>query len=225
MTDFSHSWKVSIAEAIALQHSLANRVEVHNEIPQQPRHVVGADISPPDSNGIVTASAVVMTLPELELVEGKCSRGKPEFEYIPGLLSFRETPLVLSALAQLQTHADFLLADGQGIAHPRRFGLACHLGLLANIPAIGCAKSNLTGSHAHGDKKWSWTPARQGNEVIGAALRTRKGVHPVYVSIGHLVTLESAIHWVLACCRKYKIPEPARLAHRAAAGILNETPP
>lgn len=164
-----------------------------------------------------------MSLPDLEIVEVKCAWGKPEFPYVPGLLSFREVPLALEALERLTLPPDFLLADGQGLAHPRRFGLACHLGLLTGLPSIGCAKSILVGKHGSvGHKKGSWATLEEKGGVVGAALRTRDGVSPLYVSIGHRVDLPSAIRWVLACCDRFRMPEPTRLAHQAAAGRLKE---
>ena len=197
-----------------------------NGIPELARYVAGMDISPPNAEGVVRAAAVVMSLPDLAVVEVKSAQGKPGFPYVPGLLSFREAPLALEALERLTITPDFLLADGQGLAHPRRFGLACHLGLLTGLPAIGCAKSVLKGRHGPlGQEKGSWAPLEDKNEVVGAALRTRQGVTPVYVSIGHKVDLPSALRWVLACCARFRLPEPARLAHHAAAGRIQEREP
>ena len=145
---------------------------------------------------------------------------------MPGLLSFREAPLVLAALDLLTTTPDLLLADGQGLAHPRRFGLACHLGLLADLPAIGCAKSILRGKHGPLDsERDSWVPLEDKGKLVGAALRTRDSVNPIYVTIGHKVDLLAAIRWVLACGGGYRMPEPTRLAHLAAAGKLEERVP
>ena len=184
------------------------------------------DISPPDGQGVVRAAVVVMSLPDLAVVEVKSAQGKPGFPYVPGLLSFREAPLVLEALERLAIMPDFLLADGQGVAHPRRFGLACHLGLLTGLPTIGCAKSILRGKHGPlGQEKGSWALLEDRDDVVGAALRTRQGVTPVYVSIGHKVGLPSALRWVLACCARFRLPEPTRLAHHAAAGRLQEREP
>ena len=160
-------------------------------------------------------------------MEVKVYRGKPGFPYVPGLLSFRESPLVLGALERLVTTPDIILADGQGLAHPRRFGLACHLGLLTDTPTIGCAKSILRGR-----PEWtlpssagSHVPLMDKGDVVGAAVRTRESVSPIYVSIGHKVSLESAVSWVLACCKGYRMPEPTRLAHLAAAGRISPREP
>lgn len=213
-------------EARATQVRLAAQVSLSNGIPERPQYAVGTDISPPDDRGVARGAAVVMRLPDLRVVEVKCVEGKPGFPYVPGLLSFREAPLVLGALERLSITPDLLLADGQGLAHPRRFGLACHLGLLTDLPTIGCAKSILLGRHGHLDsEQGSWAPLEDKGEVVGAALRTRQGVSPIYVSIGHKVDLPSALRWTLACCAGYRMPEPTRLAHQAAAGRLQEREP
>jgi deoxyribonuclease V len=138
---------------------------------------------------------------------------------VPGLLSFRETPAVLEALGRLSERPDLLLCDGQGYAHPRRFGLACHLGVLTGLPSIGVAKSRLIGTHgALPKEKGAWVPLLDGDEAVGAVLRTRDGVAPLYVSIGHRVSLPTAIRWVLACTTRYRLPETTRQAHRLASG-------
>ena len=157
--------------------------------------------------------------PSLKLVEVTIVEEPVRFPYIPGLLSFREAPAIEKAVTRLRQRPDLLLVDGQGIAHPRRMGVAAHLGLLLDIPAVGCAKSRLCGQATEpGPEAGSWTPLVEGEEVIGAVLRTRVGVKPLYVSIGHRVDLEGARRWVLACCRGYRLPEPSRWAHRAAGG-------
>jgi len=146
---------------------------------------------------------------------------KIAFPYIPGLLSFRESPLILAACEKLCNVPDLVLIDGHGIAHPRRFGLASHLGLSLNLPTIGCAKSILCGRHQPvAEEAGSHTELLDNEELIGAALRTKSGVRPVYVSVGHRIDLASALQWVIKCCRGYRLPEPARLAHLAAAGRL-----
>ena len=166
-------------------------------------------------------AVVVLEYPELRVVETKVARGKLELPYIPGLLSFRESPLTLAACHELATTPDLILVDGQGIAHPRRLGLASHLGLFLNTPTIGCAKSILCGNHeVLGDEPGSYAEILDRGEIIGAALRTKLRVRPVYVSIGHKVDLNTAIYWVMNCCRGYRLPEPTRLAHLAAGGNL-----
>jgi deoxyribonuclease V len=164
---------------------------------------------------------VVLSYPDLRLVETKVVSGGLEFPYIPGLLSFREAPLTLAACEELSVTPDLILVDGQGIAHPRRMGLASHLGLFLDKPTIGCAKSLLCGScEIPGEEPGSYTEIVDQGEVIGVTLRTKLAVKPVYVSIGHKIDLETAIQWVLNCCRGHRLPEPARLAHLAAGGNL-----
>ncbi len=221
-----HPWNVSVETARATQVRLAAQVSRSNGIPERPQYVVGTDISSPDVRGVARGAAVVMRVADLTVVEVKCVEDKPGFPYVPGLLSFREAPLVLRALERLTVTPDFLLADGQGLAHPRRFGLACHLGLITDLPTIGCAKSILLGTHGPLDsEQGSQASLEDKGEVVGAALRTRKGVNPIYVSIGHKVDLPSALRWTLACCTRYRMPEPTRLAHQAAAGRLEEREP
>ena len=201
-----------------MQRELASQVS-RKSTAINPRFIAGVDISAPNSEGLARAAAVVLNYPELEVIETQIAEDKPNFPYIPGLLSFRETPLVLAACEKLSANPDLLLVDGQGIAHPRRFGIASHIGLLLDMPTIGCAKSRLCGKHAT-------VPAEAGayaelvdnNEIIGVALRTRTDISPVYISIGHKIDLETAIHWIIKCCRGQRLPEPSRLAHLAASG-------
>jgi len=142
------------------------------------------------------------------------------FPYVPGLLSFREAPVLLDAFAKLRRRPELVLVDGQGYAHPRRFGLACHVGLALAVPTVGCAKSRLCGEYEEPPREaGTWSPLRDGSELIGAVVRTRTGVKPLFVSVGHLISLRSAIHAVLACCRRYRLPEPLRAAHQYA-GLL-----
>lgn len=218
-----HGWRVTPAEAIEIQKRLVAEVSRTGNITSL-RLIAGVDISVDRWAKTGTGAVVVLNYPGLEVVEVKVVTDSIGFPYIPGLLSFRESPLVLAACARLTVAPDLVMVDGQGIAHPRRMGLASHLGLCLDVPSIGCAKSRLCGSHAEpGDTAGSYAELLDDNEVIGAVLRTRAGVNPVYVSIGHKVDLESAIHWVLACCRGYRLPEPTRLAHQAAGGNLKAT--
>lgn len=217
-----HSWRISPAEARVLQQQLAGQVSRQNEI-GEPRFIAGADISV-KTGGMAIGAVVVLSYPELRAVETKIVRGKLNFPYVPGLLSFRESPLVISAFESVNTIPDLLLVDGQGIAHPRRFGLASHLGLLLNIPTIGCAKSLLCGRYDEPNAEpGSYSKIIDDGEIIGAALRTRAGVKPVYISIGNKVDLDAAIQLVLKCCRGYRIPEPLRLAHLAAGNSGKQT--
>jgi deoxyribonuclease V len=170
-------------------------------------------------SGMASGAIVVLDYPELGVVETKVVQGRLDFAYIPGLLSFRELPLILAGFESLGVTPDLVLVDGQGVAHPRRFGLASHLGLFLDVPTIGCAKSRLCGSHeAPAVEPGSYAEVVDRGETIGVALRTKLGVKPVYVSIGHKVDLETAIRWVSKCCRGYRLPEPTRLAHLAAGG-------
>ena len=215
-----HSWTATPEQARIIQLDLATRVSRRNDIGEV-RLIAGVDISAPRGDGRARSAAVVLTYPELELAEVKVIEQAVTFPYIPGLLSFRESPLVISACQQLRMEPDLVLVDGQGIAHPRRLGLASHLGVLWDKPVIGCAKSKLCGSHEEvAVDRGSCVNVVDRGEVIGTALRTRRGVKPVYVSIGHKVDLEAAVEWVLACCRGRRLPEPTRLAHLAAGGQL-----
>ena len=209
--------------AKALQTALASLVSFENGIPTAPQFVAGVDVSPPDAEGWVRGAVVVLRWPDLALAEVRVGRAKPPVPYVPGYLAFREVPAVSDALARLETVPDVILVDGQGMAHPRRFGLACHLGLTAGIPTIGCAKSRLLGRfEGLGDERGSAAPLVDKREVIGAAVRTRTSVSPVYVSVGHRVSLDAAIAFTLDCCGRYRVPEPTRLAHMAAAGRFEE---
>ncbi len=215
-----HSWDVSVAEAKQIQTSLAKEV-VTCDGTLSPRLVAGVDISAPNAKGMATAAVVVLGYPELNVVEVEEAQDRIGFPYVPGLLSFRESPLILAACEKLRSVPDLLLVDGQGLAHPRRFGLACHVGVLLDLPTIGCAKSVLCGQHGPvGEETGCHAELFDNGEVIGAALRTKSKAKPIYVSVGHRIGLASALQWVLKCCRGYRIPEPTRLAHLAAAGTL-----
>lgn len=182
--------------------------------------MAGADVSVSRGRGEARAAAVVLSFPELAVIEVALAEGKPKFPYIPGLLSFREAPLVVEAFSRLKARPQLLLVDGQGQAHPRRFGLACHLGLLLDLPAIGCAKSRLWGVHGEvGPEVGDWAPLMDGEETIGVALRTKAKVKPVYISVGHRVDLESSVAWVLRLGQGFRLPEPLRQAHQAAARV------
>jgi deoxyribonuclease V len=213
-----HSWQVSPAGALDIQLRLASQVSRSSEV-ANPRFIAGVDISVDRARGVATGAMVVLTYPELRLAEAKVVTGKVNFPYVPGLLSFREAPLTLAACERVSVTPDLIMVDGQGIAHPRRMGLASHLGLFLDTPTIGCAKSRLCGSHKElSDKVGSYAEVVDRGETIGVALRTKPGVKPIYVSIGHKVDLQAAIYWVLECCRGYRLPEPCRLAHLAAIG-------
>lgn len=167
------------------------------------------------------AAAAVLSYPALALLEVALAEAPVSFPYVPGLLTFREGPIVLAALARLQLEPDLLIFDGQGIAHPRRLGLAAHIGVLVDRPSIGCAKSRLWGKHQEpGPEKGDYALLYDDQQVIGAVVRTRTGVKPVYVSVGHRIDLPRAIEYVLGCCTRFRLPETTRLAHRAAGGEI-----
>ncbi len=198
-------------EALAIQRRLARQVNRSNAIPEQPTLVAGVDVSPPDASGWAAVAVALLSLPGLKVVEVRQVMGKVKFPYIPGLLAFREAPCLLEALGLLSTSPDFVLVDGHGLAHPRRFGLACHLGVLTGLPTIGCAKSLLVGIHDNPEhERGAYAPLREIDEVIGVALRTRERTRPVYVSIGHRVDLDTAVKWTLACSAGFRLPAPPR---------------
>ncbi len=210
-----HPWDISPREAVEIQKRLQGEVVRSNDFGEI-SHVAGIDVGFQDGKAI--AAAAVLNFPSLELAEYAISRKPVTFPYIPGLLSFREVPAVLDALEKLSIEPDLILCDGQGIAHPRRFGIACHVGILTEIPTIGVGKTRLTGSHeAVGEKKGEWQPLLDKGEIIGAVLRTRNGVKPIYISIGHRIDLETSIRYVLASTTKYRLPETTRWAHRLAS--------
>lgn len=212
-----HPWDVTPAQARAIQERLRERLIRRDDFAQI-ETVAGLDIGFEDGGKITRAAVVRLCLPRLELLERALARCPTSFPYIPGLLSFREIPAALEALDKLRGKPDLLLCDGQGYAHPRRFGLACHLGLLTDLPSIGVAKSRLIGEHGTlAPQKGAKTPLRHDGEIIGTLLRTRAKVSPVYVSVGHRIGLETALDYVLACTTRYRLPEPTRLAHRLAS--------
>jgi deoxyribonuclease V len=215
-----NEWDVSVARAREIQLSLAEKVTTENRVANA-RLIAGIDISAPDDQGVARGAVVVLRYPELDIVEVKEARSRIGFPYVPGLLSFRECPLILAACERLRNVPDLVLVDGQGIAHPRRFGLAAHVGFLLDLPTIGCAKSILCGQHQPlGEDAGSQAELLDKGELIGAALRTKSRVKPIYVSVGHNINLVSALEWVMKCCRGYRLPEPTRLAHLAAGGML-----
>jgi len=218
-----HKWQVTTTEAKEIQIELAAEVLRVGYV-YAPRLIAGVDISVNRWDKTGRGAVVVLNYPDLEIVEIKAVTDKITFPYVPGLLTFREAPLILAAFEEITTTPDLVIVDGQGIAHPRRMGLAAHLGLCLGIPTIGCAKSRLCGeSEEPAVEQGSRTELLDNGEVIGVVLRTRAGVKPVYVSIGHMIDLDGAVRWTAACCRGYRLPEPTRLAHQAAGGNLHMT--
>lgn len=208
-----HSWDLTPGEAIEVQQRLRNLVRLQ-PLARPVSAIAGADISFNKFSETVYAGIVVLSLPDLRIIESAGVRSVAKFPYVPGLLSFRETPSLLEAWEKLKTKPDVLMLDGQGIAHPRRFGIACHVGLLLDLPAIGCAKSILVGRFGElGLEAGSRSPLIHRSEQVGVALRTKSKVSPVYVSPGHLIDLDSAVDLVLRSTGKYRQPEPTRQAH------------
>lgn len=213
----THDWDLSPADARALQKRLARQVITRDDL-EQVQRVAGVDAGFEDGGATTRGAIVTLDATTLEPVESAVARLPTGFPYIPGLLSFREVPVLLDALAKLETRPDLLLCDGQGTAHPRRFGIACHLGVLTGLPAIGVAKSRLCGEHGPvPENRGEWTPLYDGDEIIGAVLRTRKDVRPLYVSPGHRVSLETAVAWTMHCTTRYRLPETTRHADRLAS--------
>jgi deoxyribonuclease V len=205
---------MSYKEAAELQRELAGRIFVRNELPDPLRTVAGVDVSYEKHGDLFFAAVVVLSFPDLEVFEEASASGRVDFPYIPGLLSFRELPIVLEAFRCLETVPGAVLVDGQGIAHPRGLGIASHLGLWLDLPTIGCAKSRLCGRHAEpGRERGERAELLLGDDQVGTVLRTRDGVRPLYISPGHKVDHAAAVDLVLACGRKTRMPEPTRLAH------------
>lgn len=214
-----HAWDLAPTAAAEVQKRLATFV-VRADALGPVRHVAGVDVGFEDGNRVTRAAVAVLELPGLTLVDQALARRPTAFPYIPGLLSFRELPAVLDAFERLSIRPDLILCDGQGLAHPRRFGIACHLGVWLDVPAIGVAKSRLIGTHEEvPPEKGAQRPLMDRGECIGAVLRTRTGVAPLYVSIGHRISLPTAIDYVLRCTPRYRLPETTRAAHRLASEI------
>lgn len=212
-----HAWPLTVEEAIAIQQQLKGEIITSDQL-EPVQYVAGVDVGFEASGTITRAAVAVLSFPDLQLQETALARRPTSFPYVPGFLSFREIPAVIDALEKVKIIPDLLLCDGQGIAHPRRFGIACHLGLIVNIPAIGVAKSLLIGKHEEvPETRGSWQPLRHRGETIGSVLRTRTGTKPLYVSSGHRVSLPTAIEYVLRCTPKYRLPETTRIADKLAS--------
>lgn len=213
-----HSWPTDVASAREVQETLRSRV-IREDALGRVRYVAGVDVGFEDKERTTRAAVAVLEFPGLALHDQAISRSPTRFPYIPGYLSFRELPAVLQALDRLTVMPDLLLCDGQGLAHPRRFGLACHLGVVTDIPSIGVAKSRLIGVHDDlPPEKGQWLPLMHKGETIGAVVRSRSNVSPLYVSLGHRISLPTAIDYVLHCTTRYRLPETTRWAHRLASG-------
>lgn len=209
-----HPWDVDYRAAVAIQEKLRGKLVLEDRVARDIRIVAGADISCSKGDDRVYAAVVLLDAGSLDVLEEAAWCGRALFPYIPGLLSFREGPALLRAFQKLRTRPDVVLFDGQGIAHPRGFGLAAHMGLLLDVPAVGCAKTRLIGAFEEpGARRGQRSPLLQDGRVIGSVLRTKDRVKPVFVSPGHRVSLEGAVEIVLRCSRRYRIPEPTRQAH------------
>ncbi|RYG73946.1 deoxyribonuclease V [bacterium] len=208
-----HPWDLTPSQAVALQNELRSEVKIQ-PIGFEPKLIAGADLSFDIGSDTVHAGIVVLSFPSLEIVEECGITTEAKFPYVPGLLSFRESPAILEVWSKLKNQPEVLILDGQGTAHPRRMGIACHIGLWLQIPTIGCGKTLLCGKYEDlGEKRGDFAPLIHRKEVIGAALRTKDKVNPVFISPGHLCDLESAMSLILRCHGGLKIPEPTRRAH------------
>lgn len=211
------SSRIDTRALIERQKTLARQVIDTDDLRLPPRLVAGVDAAFPNRGRTTRAAAVLMRYPDLEVVEEAVEELPTELPYIPGLLSFRELPAVLGALERLSMPPDLVLCDGQGRAHPRRFGIACHLGVTTGLATIGVGKSRLCGQGAEpGPEKGDAADLLDGDETIGRVLRSRRRVRPIYVSVGHRVSLTTAVELVLACTPRYRLPEPVRRADRLA---------
>lgn len=214
----SLNWNLTPKQAIELQQQLRYQVNCHDQLSDIKR-VAGVDVGFEQQGSITRAAVVILNLADLKPVAHTIYRQPTRFPYVPGLLSFRELPAVLGAFEQLEQWPDLILCDGHGIAHPRRLGIASHLGVLLDMPTIGVGKTRLCGRYSSvPEERGQWTELYDKNETIGAVLRTRQGVKPVYISSGHKISLETAIEYVMACTTGYKLPETTRWAHKLASG-------
>ena len=217
----SHAWDVTPEQAITIQNQLRQQVRTDDDFGEL-KFVAGVDVAFEDDGNTTRAAIVTLNFPDLSLHEQMLVRRPTTFPYIPGLLSFREIPAVLAALEQLETLPDMLLVDGMGILHPRRFGIASHLGVITDLPTIGVGKSPFVGKHAPlPDERGAWQPIVDRGETIGGVLRTKVGVKPLYISGGHRVSLVSALDIVMRCTTKYRLPETTRRADQLSKDKVN----
>lgn len=222
-----HSWDVSCREAVAIQKIFREKLILRDESPPVEIHsIAGADISYSRGDDRFFGAVVILSWPAMEILEIASCVDRTPFPYVPGLLSFREGPVLLKAFDKLKQRPDIIIFDGQGIAHPRGIGLASHLGLFLNLPTIGCAKTKLVGTFEEVDQeRGCHTNLYHKGSVIGAVVRTKNRVRPVFVSQGHRISLPRAVEIVLNCCRGYRLPEPVRQAHLAVNRLREAAPP
>jgi deoxyribonuclease V len=212
----THSFDLSAAEAMELQSRLRPKVILYDQLPNQIQLIAGVDVAYEPMFNECFAAIAVCDACSFRVKEMATARGLATFGYVPGLFSFRELPAIMMAMSKMKYAPDLIICDGQGIAHPRRFGLASHLGVLYDLPTIGCAKTRLLGEAVEpGARRGDWSELRDQSEVVGAVLRTRDGVNPVYVSQGHRISLQTALDWVLRGACRYRLPEPIREANGA----------
>lgn len=213
-----HEWNLTAQQAVELQKQLAYEVVREDKFSEAVKTVAGIDLGYDISTDSSRAVVVVLSFPDLQLIETVEAILPIQFPYVPGLLSFRETPVAIKALEKLENAPDLILCDGQGVAHPRRFGIACHIGIIADVPTIGVGKSILVGKYENlGEQRGSISPLIHRKEQVGVALRTREKVQPIYVSVGHRISLETSVKYVMQCTPKYRLPETTRLADRMAS--------
>jgi deoxyribonuclease V len=213
-----HAWPSTLEEAIVIQEKLRDRVITEDRLEEPIQYVAGVDMGFEADGTISRAAVAVLSFPDLQVIETSLAHRPTTFPYVPGFLSFREIPAVLDALEKITTIPDIILCDGQGIAHPRKLGIACHLGLLIDIPTIGVAKSRLVGKYEElPEAKGSTQPLIYNGETVGVVLRSRTGVKPLYISSGHRISLPTAIDYVLRCTPKYRLPETTRIADKLAS--------
>ena len=209
-----HSWKVNVEEAMQIQESLRDRVILQNTF-NDVTTIGGADVGYSRDKNFLYAAIVILSFPEMETLEIANAHGKIPFPYIPGLLSFREGPILIKAFRKLNLKPDVMIFEGQGIAHPRGFGLASLMGLWLDLPSIGCTKTPLLSDFIYpGASKGSFELIRRGGEKVGVALRTKENVKPIFISPGHRINLDTSMKIILTTCTKFRIPEPLRKAHQ-----------
>ncbi|MGN9808096.1 deoxyribonuclease V [Micromonospora sp. BQ11] len=216
----------TVAEALAVQDRLRPLVDLVGPGPEAPATVAGLDVAYAEEGDRLAAAVTVLDARTLAVVDSAVAGGRPAFGYVPGLFAFRELPALLDALERLRVRPELLVCDGHGLAHPRRFGLACHLGVVTGLPAIGVGKAPLVGEWTPpGEQRGAWTPLSDGGQVVGRVLRTRDGVKPVFVSVGHRVSLDNATARVLALTPRFRLPETTRTADRLCRDALAAAAP
>ncbi len=219
----NHPWNITEEEALQLQKELATKV-ITKDQPNEVKLVAGVDVAYSKENDRLIAAVVILDADTLEVIETATVKDKEQFPYIPGLFSFRELPSLIKAFAKLNHTPDLVVCDGQGYAHPRRFGLACHLGVIFDVPAIGCGKNRLLGEHSDLDsKRGSIAPLIDNGEVVGNVLRTQTDINPIYVSIGHRISLTTASEWVVKLSPMYRLPETTRQSDQLVKKMLSTT--